>query len=117
MRIAAAPLLDALLLAGNSQGRICDHARVQRRERRYYILTVLRGGYQVEVLREIWFDRSDLRVARFADFLGRKAFYSLMFAWPTGSLRITPPDRVPRPRLQTERRVSARGFESERPAR
>src|SRR5712691_11690358 len=35
---------------------------------RYYILTVLRGGYQVEVLREIWFDRSDLQVARMETF-------------------------------------------------
>ena len=35
---------------------------------RYYILTVLRGGYQVEILREIWFDRSELRVARMLTF-------------------------------------------------
>jgi outer membrane lipoprotein-sorting protein len=31
---------------------------------RYYVLTVLRGGYQLEILREIWFDRGDLNVAR-----------------------------------------------------
>src|ERR1700726_1804470 len=31
---------------------------------RYYVLTVLRGGYRTEILREIWFDRTDLRVAR-----------------------------------------------------
>ena len=31
---------------------------------RYYILTVLRGGYQSEILRKIWFDRSDLHIAR-----------------------------------------------------
>lgn len=35
---------------------------------RYYVLTVLHGGYQTEVLREIWFDRSDLRVARLYTF-------------------------------------------------
>jgi hypothetical protein len=35
---------------------------------RYYVLTVLRGGYQVEVLREIWFDRSNLQVARMQTF-------------------------------------------------
>ena len=35
---------------------------------RYYVLTVLRGGYQVEVLREIWFDRADLQVARIQNF-------------------------------------------------
>jgi outer membrane lipoprotein-sorting protein len=31
---------------------------------RYYVLTVLRGGYRTEILRKIWFDRSDLQVAR-----------------------------------------------------
>ena len=31
---------------------------------RYYVLTVLRGGYQTEILRKIWFDRADLNVAR-----------------------------------------------------
>src|SRR5713101_8274460 len=35
---------------------------------RYYVLTVLRGGYQVEVLREIWFDRADLLVSRLQTF-------------------------------------------------
>ena len=35
---------------------------------RYYVLTVLRGGYQLEVLREIWFDRADLHVARIETF-------------------------------------------------
>lgn len=31
---------------------------------RYYILTVLRGGYKTEVFRKIWFDRTDLHIAR-----------------------------------------------------
>src|SRR6202790_3842756 len=31
---------------------------------RYYVLTVLRGGYQTEILRKIWFDRSVLQVTR-----------------------------------------------------
>jgi len=35
---------------------------------RYYVLTVLRGGYQLEILREIWFDRADLNVARIETF-------------------------------------------------
>jgi hypothetical protein len=35
---------------------------------RYYVLTVLRGGYQLEVLREVWFDRADLHVARIETF-------------------------------------------------
>ncbi len=35
---------------------------------RYYILTVLRGGYEKEILRKIWFDRSDLQIARLEEF-------------------------------------------------
>jgi hypothetical protein len=35
---------------------------------RYYVLTILRGGYQTEVLREIWFDRANLQVARLLTF-------------------------------------------------
>jgi hypothetical protein len=35
---------------------------------RYYVLTVLRGGYKNEVLRKIWFDRADLNVARLENF-------------------------------------------------
>jgi hypothetical protein len=31
---------------------------------RYYVLTVLRGGYKSEILRKVWFDRVDLRVVR-----------------------------------------------------
>jgi len=35
---------------------------------RYYVLTVLRGGYRTEILRKIWFDRSDLLVSRLQTF-------------------------------------------------
>lgn len=35
---------------------------------RYYVLTVLRGGYQLEVLREIWFDRANLQVAHILNY-------------------------------------------------
>jgi outer membrane lipoprotein-sorting protein len=35
---------------------------------RHYVLTVLRGGYRTEILRKIWFDRSDLRVSRLQTF-------------------------------------------------
>jgi hypothetical protein len=31
---------------------------------RYYVLTVLHGGYRTEILRKIWFNRADLRVSR-----------------------------------------------------
>jgi hypothetical protein len=32
---------------------------------RYYVLTVLRGGYQSEIFHKIWFDRADLNLTRF----------------------------------------------------
>jgi len=35
---------------------------------RFYVLTVLRGGYQTEILRKVWFDRSNLEVARLESF-------------------------------------------------
>jgi hypothetical protein len=35
---------------------------------RYYVLTVLRGGYRTEILRKIWFDRADLQVAQLENF-------------------------------------------------
>jgi hypothetical protein len=35
---------------------------------RYYVLTVLRGGYHTEILRKIWFDRADLEVSRLENF-------------------------------------------------
>jgi hypothetical protein len=31
---------------------------------RYYVLTVLRGGYRMEIYRKIWFNRADLNVSR-----------------------------------------------------
>lgn len=31
---------------------------------RYYVITVLRGGYRSEILRKIWFNRADLRFIR-----------------------------------------------------
>ena len=43
---------------------------------RYYVLTVLRGGYQTEILRKIWFDRSTLDVSRLETFGPRGALVS-----------------------------------------
>jgi outer membrane lipoprotein-sorting protein len=43
---------------------------------RYYILTVLRGGYKSEVFRKIWFDRSDLHIARLEGFGPKGALLS-----------------------------------------
>lgn len=43
---------------------------------RYYVLTVLRGGYKTEILRKIWFDRTDLNVARFESYGPKGALLS-----------------------------------------
>jgi len=57
-------LLDALLWPEIRKEEAVTINEFNDENARYYILTVLRGGYQIEVLRKIWFDRSDLQVAR-----------------------------------------------------
>jgi outer membrane lipoprotein-sorting protein len=57
-------LLDALLWPEIRKEESTTSREFNDENARYYVLTVLRGGYQVEILREIWFDRSDLHVAR-----------------------------------------------------
>jgi hypothetical protein len=61
-------LLDALLWPEIRKEEAVTLKEFNGENARYYILTVLRGGYQVEVLREIWFDRSNLQVARMENF-------------------------------------------------
>src|SRR5713101_2900580 len=61
-------LLDALLWPEIRKEESVTLREFNDESARYYILTVLRGGYQVEVLREIWFDRADLQVARIQNF-------------------------------------------------
>ena len=43
---------------------------------RYYVLTVLRGGYKTEILRKIWFDRADLEVCRLEEYGPKGALFS-----------------------------------------
>jgi hypothetical protein len=43
---------------------------------RYYVLTVLRGGYRREILQKIWFNRADLEVARLQEFGPKGALLS-----------------------------------------
>src|SRR5712664_4017165 len=57
-------LLDALLWPEIRKEESVTLREFNDENARYYVLTVLRGGYQVEVLRKIWFDRSELQVAR-----------------------------------------------------
>jgi len=61
-------LLDALLWPEIRKEEAMTLREFNDENARYYVLTVLRGGYQLEVLREIWFDRSDLQVARMLTF-------------------------------------------------
>lgn len=61
-------LLDALLWPEIRKEEAVTLREFNDENARYYILTVLRGGHQLEVLREIWFDRSDLQVTRMLNF-------------------------------------------------
>lgn len=61
-------LLDALLWPEIRKEEAVYLKEFNDENARYYVLAVLRGGYQVEILREIWFDRSDLHVARIQTF-------------------------------------------------
>ena len=57
-------LLDALLWQEIRKEEAVLLEEFNDENARYYILTVLRGGYTTEILRKIWFDRADLNVAR-----------------------------------------------------
>src|ERR1700680_445254 len=57
-------LLDALLWSEVRKEESVLFEEFNDETARYYVLTVLRGGYQTEILRKIWFDRSTLEVAR-----------------------------------------------------
>jgi len=61
-------LLEALLWPEIRKEEAVTLREFNDENARYYILTVLRGGYQLEVLREIWFERSELHVARMQTF-------------------------------------------------
>src|SRR5713226_3678588 len=61
-------LLDSLLWPEIRKEEAVTLKEFNDESARYYILTVLRGGYQLEILREIWFDRSDLQVTRMLTF-------------------------------------------------
>jgi len=61
-------LLDALLWPEVRKEEATFVREFNDENARYYILSVLRGGYQTEVLREVWFDRADLQVARLQTF-------------------------------------------------
>src|ERR1700674_5661391 len=61
-------LLDALLWPEVRKEEAVLFEEFNDENGRYYVLTVLRGGHQTEILRKIWFDRSDLQVTRMQNF-------------------------------------------------
>ncbi len=61
-------LLDALLWPEVRKEETVLFEEFNEESARYYVLTVLRGGYQTEILRRIWFDRSVLQVAHLESF-------------------------------------------------
>ena len=61
-------LLDALLWPEVRKEEAVLFEEFNDETSRFYVLTVLRGGYQTEVLRKIWFDRADLQVVRLQEY-------------------------------------------------
>jgi hypothetical protein len=57
-------LLEALLWPEIRKEEVVVLEEFNDESARYYVLTVLRGGYRTEILRKVWFNRADLQVAR-----------------------------------------------------
>jgi hypothetical protein len=69
-------LLDALLWTEIRKEEDVLFEEFNDEKARYYVLTVLRGGYRREILRRIWFNRTDLEVARLEEFGPKGALLS-----------------------------------------
>ncbi|HMD39401.1 MAG TPA: hypothetical protein VKH15_08975 [Candidatus Acidoferrum sp.] len=69
-------LLDALLWSEIRKEEEVFFEEFNDERARYYILTVVRGGYLREVLRKIWFDRADLQIVRLQEFGSKGALLS-----------------------------------------
>src|ERR1700731_4956489 len=61
-------LLDALLWPEIRKEEMVLFEEFNDDTARFYVLTVLRGGYRTEILRKIWFDRANLQVSRLQTF-------------------------------------------------
>jgi outer membrane lipoprotein-sorting protein len=80
-------LFDALLWPEIVKGEAVLIEEFNDETARYYVLTVLRGGYTTEIRRKIWFDRADLNVARTQNYGPKGALLSDIRYWdwqPTG---------------------------------
>ena len=69
-------LLDALLWTEIRKEETTLQEEFNDENARYYVLTVLRGGYRPEIFRKIWFDRSNLNVVRLQSFGPKGALLS-----------------------------------------
>jgi len=69
-------LLDALLWPEIRKEETALLEEFNDENARYYVLTVLRGGYRTEIYRKIWFDRADLSVVRLQAFGPKGALLS-----------------------------------------
>jgi len=69
-------LVDAILWPEVRKEEVVLPEEFNDESTRYYVLTVLRGGYQSEILRKIWFDRGDLHVARLQSYGPKGALLS-----------------------------------------
>jgi outer membrane lipoprotein-sorting protein len=61
-------LLDAFLWPQIRKEEAVLQEEFNDENARYYVLTVLRGGYTKEIFCKIWFDRSDLNIVRMESF-------------------------------------------------
>ena len=104
-------LLDALLWPEIRKEEAVLIEEFNDENARYYVLTVLRGGYTTEIYRKIWFDRADLNVVRLQSYGPKGALLSdvhvsdwqPLTATPTGAAAIGPQTfprtiRIDRPR-------------------
>lgn len=69
-------LFDALLWPEIVKGEAVLIEESNDENARYYVLTVLRGGYTTEIRRKIWFDRTNLSVVRLENYGPKGALLS-----------------------------------------
>ena len=69
-------LLEALLWPEILKEEMVLNEESNDESGRYYVLTVLRGGYKTEILRKIWFDRTELNMVRLESYGPKGALLS-----------------------------------------
>jgi hypothetical protein len=69
-------LIDALLWPEVRKEEVSFPEEFNDEGGRYYVLDILRGGYHTEILRKVWFDRTDLHVIRLETFGPKGALLS-----------------------------------------